>query len=514
MTKHKRRIAILSVITVAFLALLPLVNYSIERKIENYISNLPDHFIIHIEDIKVNLISRKIDFINVNLTLLGKTDKSVNAEIVLDYATFKGFSFRDILFNNTITVNKLVITHPQINYQQSEGNAEKNTLKNRRKAKLNLFKIHHFEIVEGEIEMCNTSNASTVLHVKQFNLKLDDVTHQFSTFKNIPVSFNDYNLNAQSIFINAGVYETLEVDTLLLNTQNALMKSLVFKTKYSKYELSKQLKNERDHFHFTVDSLSFSGLDFGFKTDTTLTFKSEKIKLFKPELAMFRDKRVNDDYKEKPLYSKMLRDLNFNMGLDTISIIDGKIIYEEKIKQDAETGRLVFKRLNSELKNIGNVYNDSIETTIETEAFFMKNAPLKAYWAFNVNDKNDHFTFKGELGQLNASTLNSFTEPNTAIRLEGQLNKTYFTIDGNSHTANVDLKINYDAFSVIILKDGEHKKNKLLSAIANIFISKNSHNKTDNFLSGEKEAVQRDKTKSIFNFLWLNLKQALRDAMT
>src|SRR5690606_8006099 len=134
-------------------------------------------------------------------------------------------------------------------------------------------------------------------------------------------------------------------------------------------------------------------------------------------------------------------------------------------------------------------------------------------WMFDVQNKNDHFTFQAEVGSLVADKMNSFTEPNLKVRLEGQANKTYFTIDGNNDTSTTNMKINYSDFKVTVLqKDGE-KKNKLLSAIANIFISKDSEKKNEYYREGTAEAT-RNKTQSVFNFLWISVKNALTKSMT
>ena len=143
----------------------------------------------------------------------------------------------------------------------------------------------------------------------------------------------------------------------------------------------------------------------------------------------------------------------------------------------------------------------------------MEKTPFTANWSFDVQNKNDHFTFKAEVGPMVADRMNSFTEPNLKVRLEGKTNKTYFTIDGNNETSTTNMKINYSNFKVSVLqKDGE-RKNKLLSAVANIFISKDSEKKNDYYREGTAEAT-RNKTQSVFNFLWISVKNALTKCMT
>lgn len=64
-----------------------------------------------------------------------------------------------------------------------------------------------------------------------------------------------------------------------------------------------------------------------------------------------------------------------------------------------------------------------------------------------------------------------------------------------------------------VLNKKGNKKNGFLSAIANIFISKDSDKSEQEFRKGSGE-VTRDKTKSFFNYLWLNAQKGLKSSLT
>ena len=113
-----------------------------------------------------------------------------------------------------------------------------------------------------------------------------------------------------------------------------------------------------------------------------------------------------------------------------------------------------------------------------------------------------------EIGELQAERLNAFTEPNLKVRLNGKTDKIYYTIDGNRNSSTVDLKVKYEDFEVIVLNKKGNKKNWVLSTVANLFVSEGSEDKNDDFREGTVE-VERNKTKSVFNFIWLNLSKGL-----
>jgi hypothetical protein len=143
----------------------------------------------------------------------------------------------------------------------------------------------------------------------------------------------------------------------------------------------------------------------------------------------------------------------------------------------------------------------------------MENTPIVIDWSFDVNDPTDRFLLKTNVGRLAANDLNDFTQPVMHVKLTGELNKVFMTMDGDRNSSQSDMKINYEDFKVVILDKNGREKNKLLSAVANIFIAKNSQNKNDSFREASV-TVTPDKTKSFFNYIWLNVKQGLIESLT
>ncbi|HLW06705.1 MAG TPA: hypothetical protein VKY45_04015 [Marinilabiliaceae bacterium] len=143
-----------------------------------------------------------------------------------------------------------------------------------------------------------------------------------------------------------------------------------------------------------------------------------------------------------------------------------------------------------------------------------KAIPIEVQWAFDVHNLDDQFIFKATLGKFPAMDMNLFLEPNMKIKLNGEVLKTYFTIVGNHSTGNIELKINFSDFNVEVPSGDGQRKNKLLFAIADVFIKKESDSSKDDFREISKKDIERDPTKSVFNFLWLNVKAALIGIMT
>src|SRR5690606_38299453 len=211
---------------------------------------------------------------------------------------------------------------------------------------------------------------------------------------------------------------------------------------------------------------------------------------------IYRDKLVDDDLTYKPLYSKSIRNLNFDLNLENVYLNNAAITYTEKVREETKGGVLQFSGLEAKIRNVSNISGKENKTTASIEGIFMENTPIKVDWNFDVKDPNDEFVFKADIGKLNAQHMNQFMEPNLNVRLEGEVNKTYFTINGNDHTSHMDVKLRYDDFNIIVLKQNGKEKNKLISGLINLFVSSDSNDKSIEFRHGHAKDIERDKTKS------------------
>src|SRR5690606_40624820 len=111
-------------------------------------------------------------------------------------------------------------------------------------------------------------------------------------------------------------------------------------------------------------------------------------------------------------------------------------------------GELSFTKMNVDIKNISNTYDQSEKTTLDIDAVFMARTPLKVKWEFDVNNVNDAFVFRVDIGKLPAADLNPFSQPNLKVKLVGELLKTYATVSGDANTSRVDMRVNYEDFKV------------------------------------------------------------------
>lgn len=373
------------------------------------------------------------------------------------------------------------------------------------------IEIDSFKIKQATAKIINIfENSENQLQLQTANLSLalEHISLNTETLKNkIPFDFQTVFVNADSIFVRAGDYENLTIEKLKVQNKDIEITDLLFKTKYSRAELSRIIPVERDHYNISVPSLFINNFDHGFKEENFFT-DVKKITLTTPNVDIYRDKLVRDDNSFKPLYSRSLRELPFNLTVDSVRIKDAYIQYTERTHSENNGGIISFKNFNAKISDAGNTHVAPNKTQILVDALFMDHAPLKADWSFNVQNKNDAFVFKAELSNFDVKQINRFTEANIRTRVDGFISKTYFTIDGNNENSKTDMKIKYSDLKVDILKKDSKETRRFLTGVANLFLRTKDIGK-EGFRDGTGE-TERSKTQSVFNQLWISAQSALK----
>ncbi|MGV8814952.1 MAG: hypothetical protein ACOH2D_12680 [Gelidibacter sp.] len=488
----------------------------IASKLDKFLkTKLPETIGMEYESIDINIWRGSAVMVRPKIVSKGGDTSKVSAEIELDAIIVDGFGYWNYFVNDNIHVESVQLRSPKLRYNHDKTipeNDRNNSSLNQLKQEI---KVDRFNIQNGELTIRDRVTDSIVLHSEGVAANVMSILLDAASVKKpFPFSFEDYNLSFNDFFYSMGTYENLTISDAQIDHKKALFHQLKIFTKYSKTKLNQIISTERDHFDITMPSLVFEYQKFGYEQDSVFYFKSPKVIFEDAEMYIYRNKLIADDTTRKELYSKMLRDLKFDLTLSEVELKNATIVYSEKVNTDMQAGKISFTKLNAHLKNISNTYAAGENTTLDIDAIFMAKTPIKVHWEFDVNDVNDAFVFKADIGKLPAPDLNPFSQPNLKVLLEGELFHTYATISGNKNTSRVNMKAKYEDFKVDILdKEGE-KKNKVLSAIANLFIKKSSDQADLGFRESFKDDIERDKTKSIFNFLWLNLKAGLVSIMT
>lgn len=507
MSKRKRTLLIITSIIVSTIIIVSFfANSILENKIEALIKDkLPSHIESTHKNISVNILSGSITINKPILIIKTKDSLLVQSNIKMKSLNIGGISYWDYFMNNEIHIGKIKFNQLAIIHFKDRKNPKADsTLKKPIELPKDII-INTIDINNTSLTIIENKKDSTLLSLSNTSIIIEDILLNEETItQKLPITYKSIYAETDSIFYKAGKFENLTVRNLKIKDNSLSLKGLHFKTKFSKSELSRIIKTERDHIDIKLKELSINKFDFG-GLDNDSLFVSTNLIIVDQAIAKFhRNKLVNDDLRIKPLYSKSIRNLPFKLTVDSISIINSLVKYSEKVHTENPDGVLTITNINAGVSNISNTYQSPDRTKIIADAIFMKNTPIQVDWSFDVNKTNDSFIFKGHAGKLNASDMNDYLTPLLNIELKGEIIESIFTITGDYNQSEIKLSQDYLDIELVILNK-KKSRNKFLSSIANTFIHKDSEKEKEHYFHNITTQATRDKTKSFFNYLAKNL---------
>ena len=368
------------------------------------------------------------------------------------------------------------------------------------------LKIKNVVVKNSNIEI-DSKNQPLVF--KDLNANIQQIEMNDQTIKDgIPFKTGNYSLTTRNFNYKTKFYN-LSASLLKLNKNTVQIFNFAMKPTVSRAQYIRMIPSEKDLYDLKINQVNANG-----KWDLVSEKKFlevENVTLNNMEANVFRSKIPKDDLTDKPMYSQLLRSIKFPMYVRNLDIKNSVLEYEEDTKKSDGPGKLIFNDLNMNVKNVnsGKMKGKPTVVPISITCKFMNASPMNVKWSFDTANRNDAFTISGNIADLPASRINPFIEPYLKIQATGLISDLIFNFKGTQHGINGTLKMVHQNLKIAILKQtGE--KDKILSAVANIFVKTDSGNYPE---SVTVEEVQRDKTKSFFNLFWKGIEQGLKKTL-
>jgi hypothetical protein len=321
---------------------------------------------------------------------------------------------------------------------------------------------------------------------------------------------------------NADSTSTLTTTGLRLTTDSGLLaiESLKITPNFKKGEYSK-MKGEQD----ARIEASFAGIRLQqLNVKRLLEEKAIEAGLLtasKGRMEVFKDKRFPVDHAErKPLPQQALRDLDMPLRIDSVSLSNIDVEYEEMSPQGLGPGVLTFAGINVSAGKISNekeflaskpVANMHITTLL------MKRSKVDLRLAFMLADSSNTFTCKGRVSSMYLPALNAMVENMGILRFkEGKLDDLSFAITFNENYAVGTARMGYQELRPEMLDKETGKrglKERIVSKLAHFKIPESNPEDPDEPLRIGKVYFIRDKNKSVFSYLWKSLQTGLLSSM-
>ena len=304
----------------------------------------------------------------------------------------------------------------------------------------------------------------------------------------------------------------LNIKHVAVSTQNRhlIVEGICLNPRYREMDFSNQFDQQQERYKLMFDSLISDNIDF----DALLknrTFASSNIKLMHGELDVF----LNRD-KEKKLIDKglnfphlALQRVAWGIIADTVTLKNINISYTEYNPKTKGRGTVFFNELDG---RIFNVTNDSLAllknniSNAYVQTYLMGKGKLDLHIGFNLTDPKGGFTYDGNLGKMQSSTINSLTRPLAMLMTSsGEIERMTFNMKGNVNGAGGTMTVNYKDLNVILMKKDEQENFKrmgLISLFANALILERDNPTRNKPIRVVNPYYNRPADGSFFNLMW------------
>lgn len=516
--KVLKKIAVVLLSLALLILLLNLgLDYWISRQVPIIINEKKDSpYTITYSDLDVSLLHRTIFAQNVILrskttAVNSKKKNGIYAEI--KRVEIKGFRFWSLISSDNIEARSLFLTNPKIIVYQKNEKAINHPESIRLKVVAPFRKIvlvSNVYLDDGDLKIMHISNNKPILSVNNISLKLEDIKITDAILKKkIPFSYRTYAFNCDSIYYRPNKFYHLQTNQVQTTYKGLVVKKISIIPQYSRKTFVKIIPKEKDMYTVKANELQIRNMEWGFDKTDRFFFHTNSILIGDATANIYRGKMPPDDPDKKFLYNRLLRDIPFDLTVDTLKVRNSFLEYEEEKSFEKGAGSIAISNLNLTARRLTSAFGMKKvpDVVINATGKFMKVSPMKVLWSFNVLDKTDGFRFKASIGKLSAETMTPFIKPYMNITAEGMVDQVHFNFSGNDKLAKGNFGIDYDdlKFTVYQKKDSQ-KKNKFLTFVSRIFVKKETKEK----VKDTQVEVERIPEKSFYNLLWRTIQEALK----
>lgn len=433
--------------------------------------------------------------------------KIIVPNIALTKIDFARWYERNEIIGGTVKINQ-----PQVLIQQDDPNTESFVMPEKILLPFPLIGIEEITVVNGKLtrEVGKNEAALTRTYTNlnaQFNKFFYDTTktlrQQLLYSDKAYVSGENLDfVTKDSLFrVNFGKYE------LQTNPAIVTLSATDITPKYDKFIFSAVVGHQTDWASANIGTIEIKNIDL-----ERLLYHQElladKIGIDSLSISLFRDKKWPAlDQIEQNMPQVALAEFETPLAIDTFSLTNSYLQYEELAEESKSIGRIYFDNLNAEILNIVNTptklsANKSLSGNIS--AMLMGEGKVNVTMKTLLTDKNGAFTLSGILEPMSLVPLNEMMGPVAFIKIKSGTNeKLTFELTADDNYAQGAMKFYYKNLKVSLLskkgQDNISMGNAIGSFFANTFIVR-SNNPSIFLLRNGDIYFERDVSKSIFNY--------------
>ena len=431
-----------------------------------------------------------------------------------------GLDFPKLIRGKAIYIRKIVIGKPDVilivkqpSLKHEKKESDPKMLSIPLPKGLESMHILEMQLNDGKLTVDNRSVFPAekffipALNVKMTNILVDSV------HKGLKRIFNsdDIRITLKGISTKTkdGMYTIMPGEIHLSTKISAIwIRNFHLKPNYSEKEFSKKLGYQIDRMDISIKKISLRRINLR-KLIINHQFKAGLVTLDSLLVNDYRDKRIpmRPGFKPPMPQQALLKSIMY-IKIDSVRLTNGKITYSEQVND--QPGMVFFDKMNGSVLNVTNdtlLVRKNTVLEVNVSMYLMGKGLLNTNLNIPLGAKKDAFTFSATLSKMDLKEINPMlTKLVPAEITSGKVVKMVIaSVKADDNKAIGKMDFYYDDLTVKMNSKKEDLWSKIktgaITVAANAFISKSNPGKDGSFTEGIIY-FERDKQKSIFNFLW------------
>ncbi|WP_421873845.1 hypothetical protein [Marinoscillum sp.] len=471
---------------------------------------------VKIDGVEVNLLGRQVRFKAPKVyldSIEGQADLSLDARA--GAVTIENFSFLDLVLNKEIGVGDLRVDSAEL-----ELVLPTDKLNLQGKKEINLFvrelftsiNLHRFLFRSTNIRILKGQKRDTLLVVKNFQIDARDIVIDTSTVSHVfPLEFGWSKISADSFDLKAGDFYILSGTDFLIEDTTVTIHQVKLTPSLSREAFVAQLPHEKALFHLDVEQITAK--DLVWSLENGFEVSSSKVEVDEAQLRVYKDKRPPPQpLVVKPLLSEVIRQIPMGITLDTITVTNSYIEYEQYPVLFPRSGKIFFDQTYASIYNLSSdssrvVNNPMLVTDVQCD--FMGEGKLTTQIRMNLLSPTSEFTVYGRLEELPVTYVNQVMTPLVGVTAEGTVHHLDFDFEGDDYASSGKLTSEYSDLKISIYED-DRDKDWLKTLFGNLVLRNNNHEDSLGYKEGEIYFI-RYQNKDFFNYLWNSIRVGIMD---
>ncbi len=384
-------------------------------------------------------------------------------------------------------------------------------------ARILMVKIDSVKIIHGNVVVRNMQEKEAIFKSNDINcllsgLLIDSIAIKDSSrvlfSRDVSVSCDELQLPSKNrkykLYVGQVKYTSHE-DALSIN-------SLKLTPRLSEAEFAASFPFSKDRYDFSLEDIRL--LHISRKSLWRKRIEADSLVIGRSSFKVYRDlTRPPDTTSKVGKYpQQQLMRLPPPLNIRKLVFVRSFIEYKEKSAKSDSTGKLQFFDVAATIGNVTNrreAISRNNKCTLLFKAKLLDLTPVHARLVMLLHDPKGRFSIEGNLGGIDAVSLNPLMQPMALARMEkGHIDSLHFDFNGNDSACEGPLLVLYREIKISLLKKDktEDKFNKkgLATLVANV-VMKHSNPKNGESPRTVKVHFNRIINKSFFNLIWKSI---------